>query len=69
MMKEEMMLHMNPMYPHKKGWMSMRDRAARFSPFAALTVHDELVKDKEKSTLEWREAEEPEGKEEIKLCE
>lgn len=36
----------------KRPQMPMRDRAAQFSPFAALTGYDEAIKDREKSYIE-----------------
>ncbi len=51
----EEMISMDPVYPHKKGRMSMKDRAARFAPFAALTAHEESVKEKEKDRMEFEE--------------
>lgn len=40
--------HVSDKRPH----MPMHDRAAQFSPFAALTGYDEAIKDREKSYIE-----------------
>ncbi len=40
--------HKSDKHPH----MSLYDRAAQFSPFAALTGYDEMVKKQEKDTQE-----------------
>lgn len=45
----EDIIHLGP--KHSKARMSMAERAARFSPFAALLEHDESVKEKERDIL------------------
>ena len=46
--------HISVRHPH----MSMQDRAAQFSPFAALTGHEEAIKETERLTQDWRELDE-----------